>query len=509
MTTTVIYAAAQLNTYESLGIDSVQKKIFLEKTASDLVIPVINISTLNNNKNITSSVEYIDCVVDVLGADGKLQINEKSAKVKVRGNSSAYFGDEEKANTKLVPYRIKFTEKSNILGLHNGEQFKNWVLLKQDWDVIRNDIALRMGRAIFKGDAYVSDSTIVTVYVNDIYKGIYILTEQNQVNEKRVNVKIPEKNYNGTDIGYYFEIDSYHEKEKNVFKMNYEYATVADILGEERQFVEHGYTIKSDIYSPDQIDFIAKYTRNVFKIIYLAVEKNQYMTFDENYNLVNSTFINAEETIGAVFDLEAAVDMYLLYEIVHDYDVGWGSFFFAVDFSKDSKIPKLQMNSPWDFNWAYVDSFERYWAGTFSEKSFIEEHGYDRSNPWFIELAKTTWFQTLASKKWEMVSSDVKKQIDEETEFAINSESDLLKQSNQNVMKDINTLLSWITSRISWMDRTFIIPENIQHYSSNNDIQPFENVKGITVSPDQDDLEEAISVSVDGGKEMNDSSNEE
>jgi len=453
--------AAKLNTYESLGIDAVKKQEFFNKIAADSTMPAINISTQNNSMNITSSNEYIDCVVDIFSMDENLQMKERSAVVKVRGNSSAFFGDEEKAATELVPYRIKFTEKTNMLGLHHGEKFKSWVLLKQDWDVIRNDIALRMGRAIFRDDAFVSDSKIVNLYVNDKYKAVYILTEQNQVNEKRVNVKVPEKDYKGTDIGYYFEIDSYYENEKNTFKMNYEHATVTDIVGEQRQFLEHGYTIKSDIYSQDQINFIAQYTKNVFRIIYLAIEKNQFMTLDKNFNFVHSTYTNAEETIGAVLDLDAAVDMYLTYEVIHDYDVGWGSFYFAVDFSKNSKIPKLQMNSPWDFNWAYDGSTERYWAGTFSEKSFIETYGYDRSNPWLIELAKAPWFQELASKRWEMVSVAVKNQLVEEEQFANDNEHDLLKQWNEWVMYNIKDLLKWLSARVEWMDKTFVSKENV------------------------------------------------
>eukprot|EP00833_Pecoramyces_ruminatium_P009309 jgi/Orpsp1_1/1183341/evm.model.c7180000084776.1 len=448
--------AAKLNTYESLGINAIQKEAFIEKTAAESVMPAINISTKNNSEYITSSDSYIDCVVDVFNVEDNFKLKERSAEVKVRGNSSSYFGDPEKAKTELVPYRIKFTEKTNMIGLHQGEQFKNWVLLKQDWDVIRNDIALRMGRAIFGDHVYVSDSKIVSLYINDEYKGVYILCEQNQVHEKRVNVSIPEKNYNGTDIGYYIELDSYYDKEENTFLLNYEGAVVKDIVGEERQFVSHGYTIKSDIYSIDQKTFIENYTRNVFKIIYLAVEKGEYKTIDENYNLVNSTYTNAQEAISAVLDVEAAVNMYLLYEVIHDYDVGWGSFFFAVDFAENSKIPKLQMTSPWDFNWAYCDSTERYWAGTFSETSFVEKHGYDRSNPWLIELAKEQWFHDLASKKWQEVSSGVKFQISDEDQFTDDNTVDLLKQYNRNVIGDIRYLLKWITDRVNWMDKTYV-----------------------------------------------------
>ncbi|OUM69991.1 hypothetical protein PIROE2DRAFT_57062 [Piromyces sp. E2] len=394
----VFVNASNINTYESLGIDAIQKQKAEEKLASDLLFPVINISTRNNTELIIHSDYYIDCVVDVFNVkEDALSMTEASGQVKVRGNSSAFFGDPEKAKTDMVPYRVKFTKKENILGLHSGEEFKNWVFIKQDYDIIRNDIALRMGRAIAQNKYYVSDSSLVNLFVNDVFKGIYMVAEQNQVHEKRVNVTIPEKNYNGTDIGYYLELDSYYEKEKYYFPVDYEEATVKDIMGEERQFIQHHYTIKSDIYSQDQVDFIAHYFRNVFKIVYLAVEKGEYKTFDENYHLVNATYTNAQDTISLVLDIESVVDMYILYELVHDYDVGWGSFFFAIDFAENSQMRKLQMTSPWDFNWAYEGSTDRYWAGAFSEMSFILEFGHDRSNPWFIELVKENWFHELVN----------------------------------------------------------------------------------------------------------------
>ena len=43
----------------------------------------------------------------------------------------------------------------------------------------------------------------------------------------------------------------------------------------------------------------------------------------------------------------------------------------CVDFSKDSKCPKLKFTSPWDFNWAYNDSTEKYYAGAFTDKNFV------------------------------------------------------------------------------------------------------------------------------------------
>ena len=97
--------------------------------------------------------------------------------------------------------------------------------------------------------------------------------------------------------------------------------------------------------------------------------------------------------------------MYILYEIVHDYDCGEGSFFMCVDFSENSTCPKLKFTSPWDFNWAYNDSTEVYHAAAFTAQSFVNQYG-DRSNPWFIVLMKQDWFQNRVKEKWTEMNED-------------------------------------------------------------------------------------------------------
>lgn len=61
----------------------------------------------------------------------------------------------------------------------------------------------------------------------------------------------------------------YFDKEQHYFQLNYEDVTITNITGEIRNFV------KADIYSQEQFDFIGNYSQNVFKIIYLAIEKRR------------------------------------------------------------------------------------------------------------------------------------------------------------------------------------------------------------------------------------------
>lgn len=442
--------------YERLGIDEAAMGAFRTEVSQDVELPIISVNT--GGKEILSRDEYVDCAIDVFNCEEAQVLEGAFAGIRVRGNSSAFYGDVDQIRVNKVPYRIKFESKTNLLGMNDGAKCKSWVLLKSDWDLIRNDIALRFGRTIIGDNTFCTDARFVHLYVNNEFQGVYLLCEQNQVNKNRVNITEPEEGYRGTDIGYYLELDNYvwlDPETPNVW-IDYGGYTVTDIEGETRQFVPTEYSIKNDVYSQEQIDFAGKYLSNVFEIVYRACEKGEYLTFDQNYDLVASEFDNAEDTLNAVMDMQSVVDMYLLYEIVHDYDCGEGSFYMCVDFAKDSKCPKLQFTSPWDFNWTYEGSTDRYWAAAFCEQSFVDEAG-DRSNPWFIIFAKQDWFMAMAREKWTALQSKglINACVEEEISILEAYRNDLNK-GNDGAVDSAYLLLEWIESRISWMDKTFL-----------------------------------------------------
>ena len=454
-------------TYESLSADKAEKESFKKKIRSESKIPVISVTTAPDDM-IASREKYTSCVVDVFNCDEKLEINEASAGIKVRGNSSAYYGDVSQILANKVPYRIKFDKKTNMLGLNNGAECKSWVLLKSDWDLIRNDIAFRFGRTIMGDSNFCSDGQLVHLYVNEEFQGVYELCEQCQINPNRVDISEPAEGYTDTDIGYYLELDNYatSDEDNHYISMDYENATVTDINGETRQFVPAEYSIKNDLYSQNQIDFIDKYLNNLFKIVYEACENSKYHKFDENYDLVDSDVTTAEEAVSAVMDIDSVRDMYILYEIVHDYDCGEGSFYMCVDLSKDSKCPKLKFTSPWDFNWAYNDSTEKYYAGAFTDKNFVAKKG-DRSNPWFIILCKQDWFMATVKEKWTEMSREKLLQgcIKTEREYLKEYDADLRKGEEWGP-DSAEDLFNWIENRIYWLNSQWKKKSDVSNSSS-------------------------------------------
>ncbi len=407
--------------------------------------PIVNIFTYDG-EDVLSKEIYNDAVIDILNCDEALRLTAEGG-VKVRGNSSAE-GHEK-------PYRIKFTEPQNMLGLNEGMEYKSWVLLKSNWNLIADYLALKLAEEIFQGKYYSSDCTFVNVYINQRYKGLYLLCEQNQAAEGRVEIYEPAKDETRTDVGYFLEIDHYAglDPTEPYFTLDYDNIELTDFVGTTRKVVSDSYTIKSDTFSDEQRQFIAKYTEGVFKIVYEAVENGALLKFDENYNIVaaDDAYASPKEAVEAVMDLDSVVNMLILEELVHNYDVGEGSFFMAVDFSESGIYDRLTFLAPWDFNWGYEGEADGYYyGGAFQEPTY---DGRDRTNIWLTLLMKADWFQAMVKEKWNILQSDrsLNKVITEVCEEVVTLENDL--GDNAWSIDSAAGVASFVDDRIIWLNK--------------------------------------------------------
>ena len=444
--------------YYVYGIDKEQQEAYYEKI-SDIKLPIIHIST-ENKQHILSREDYVNCLVDVFNCDEQYKLEAEYAGIRIRGNSTAYYGDENEVKKNQVPYRIKFDKKTNMMGLNDGAECKSWVLLKSQWNVVPDFTAFKLAEAIMNGEYYSSDCTFAYVYVNKVFKGLYLLCEQNQINKNRVNLPEHEEGYTGTDIGYFLEIDNYAMENPYWFTMDYCGETLTDLEGTTRALVSAEYTIKNDIYSQEQVDFISKYLSNVYKIMIQAIKYEKYYTFDENYDLIDASDIydNAYDTINAVVDINSVVNMYILYEICHDYDCGEGSFYMAIDFSGQSSFSKLTFTAPWDFNWAYGDaSTGKYYAGAFNSMNFVNQYG-DRTNPWFVLLMGTDWFTDLVKEKWTELNDEGKiKYVINLCNLTIKKYWDDFTVKRYGAYPECaQDLIKWVTERVNWLNTQWL-----------------------------------------------------
>lgn len=363
---------------------------------------------------------YEECTVTVSGSDGTVLLDNVGANVKVRGNWTTTYDKK--------PLRIKFDEKQSMLGLNGGAEMKNWVLLAEykDASMLRDKAALDMARDILGEDGlYAADAEFAEVTINGEYWGVYLVTEQQQVNANRINITEPEKDYAGTDIGYFLEYDGYfyNEDPLNQFKVSYaDNAPLTPYDGEGGSgktmqcqptggwdFKEEvGFTIKSDIYSQEQHDFIANYVDNVYKIMYYAAYNGEAWVFDDSYSEISLTDdITPREAVEQVVNVNSLADMYLISELTCDADIYWSSFFAAVDFGEGGDR-KLTFEAPWDFDSGLgnknrcADGTGFYAANIVPDVNGGPNGGgmYETINPWLAVLMYEDWYRDIIRDKW-------------------------------------------------------------------------------------------------------------
>ena len=414
----------------------------LESISGEKEHPCINITTEDGSR-IKSKDEYTAAVIDVFNCEDAYRLTAAGG-VKVRGNSTADQGDEK-------PYRIKFEEKQGMLGLHGGSAYKSWVLLRSYWNLAPDYAGLSLARTIFEGKYYSTDFMYVNLYINGQPAGIYLLCEQNQAAKGRIDVYEPGPEETQTDIGYAIEMDNYASEEHPYFTLDHTGNEFEDISGETRKLWDKDYSIKSDINTEEQLKFIEKYTRGCFEILYEAPENGRAMKFDESFNTVPAEGVTPQEAVEAVIDTDSLINMLILEELVHNNDVGAGSFYMAVDFSGQSIYKRLTFLAPWDFNWAYEGkSSGKYYACTFQD---IWKDGYDRSNIWYTVAMKADWFADKVRARWRTLSgsgvlTETTKQI---LADCYTLKNDLGEESwKTDKAKDI---CNFINGRIRWLDK--------------------------------------------------------
>jgi len=422
-----------------------------EALAAKYKIPVIHITTLDN-KTIKSTDYYVPSVVDVFNCDEEYVLTA-SAGVRLRGNSTSNGWNEEK------PYRIKFTSKQNMLGLHDGAKYKSWVLLMAQWNVAMDYTGFNLANVVLDDYIYSSDCTYVIVYINDKYCGLHVLCEQNQVAEGRVEVL--EENLQTTEpmapdkMGYFLEIDNNSDDGHPCFNLDYDEVEITDYAGVTRTMDDENITIKSDILTVEQYNFIYSYTENIYRILYKACVEDVPMMFDEDYNLVSAEGVyTSEEAVRAVIDVDSFVNMTLLYELIQDYDIGAGSFYFAVDFSENSKYPKFTCTAPWDFNWAYGENPDKnFYACTWQK---LQSDKWDRSNIWLITPMLAPWYQELVACRWkELSESGVLSVVLDDITTTVKSFDAEYGDQPWKVDGAIN-VVEYVRKRIKFLDKQFI-----------------------------------------------------
>ncbi len=326
-----------------------------------LELPIISITTENGAK-IVSKTEYINGTISVLNCDEKYEITELAMQIRGRGNytwNSQYLIDGK------VPYKIKLSSKQNLLGEGSGKA-KVWTLIADHCDqaLLRNYTVLNFARSL-SGIDWNSAAQSVELYLNGEYRGVFLLCEQNQVNEFRVNVNDDVNVTDPAQRGYLIEMSGYAYQDEDP------YFTISNTSSPP-------YSVKSDLpantaLANRQIEYISDYVQRCWD----AVQSGD------------------QTKVAALIDINSAVDTYIVEELFKNLDAGWDSFYFHKDAGG-----KLVFGPIWDFDQ----------SGGNADEGCENYEGLrgGETNAWYKELLKHSWFRNLVMKRW----NELKPQID-------------------------------------------------------------------------------------------------
>lgn len=375
-------------------------------------IPIISIS-VEDGETITDTKTWKRCGVIVGGSDAAYDGENLGASIRGRGNGSFLDSPLKK------PYKIKFDQKINLLGIGQGAA-RDWLLLAQarETSFLRNFMALRMGQ-LLSGIRYSSGFLLVEVYLNGEYMGVYQLCEQVEVQGKRIAVT---EESDQDEIGFLVELDHYITKAST----------------KNGTFIVEGepYQIKSDYQTTKQYRFIENYITSVDT----ALRKGD------------------RQEIEALIDLDSFVDMYLLQEYLKNTDSGWSSFFLYREIGG-----KLIFGPPWDFDFSMGNDI-RFRNGAWDGFDMGEGYdaGYGQDNEWFKAMWKHDWFRELLAKRWYEISDSVipkmleeGREIAEVARVAIDANFDKWETLNGSYDDVVNSLMAWLQNRKQWLDENF------------------------------------------------------
>lgn len=272
-----------------------------------LEIPAIIINT-EGGQEIVSKEDYVTSTVTVTNTKDEWKLSDVSAGVRGRGNTTWTLSAKK-------PYRIKFDKKQSLLG--SSYKAKSWTLIANvsDKSLLRNYTAYELGER-FDGIDFSSKHQLVDLYLNNDYRGVYLLCDQIQTGSGRVD--IDESIAIDGNNGYFIETDSRAPSEGT---LNQDYFVFHD---ETYAFKTPDRGLQEFIDNKDvEIAYISDYLESC----YVAITDGDWTTVD---NLI---------------DIDSFVDCYIVDELFANNDCGVQSCYYYKD--KDGKLFKGPL---WDYD---------------------------------------------------------------------------------------------------------------------------------------------------------------
>ncbi|MBI9009019.1 MAG: CotH kinase family protein [Tenericutes bacterium] len=316
-------------------------------------IPEIRINTLQAQE-VVSKEEYVTGEFTLVTYNSNLEPitlhTDQTFNIRARGNSTF--------EMPKLSYRMKFSEKTNLLFDYSED---DWVILANfaDQTLIRNYLANSLSESM--NMAFTPSSAFVDVFINDEYLGNYMLTDQIEVTNDRVDIE--EKSAN-LDTGYLIEFD------KRML---------------DPQFTEgvEGW----DYFNLYGVPYVVK-SPKTDKSYY----SQQQLYYIEDYFATTLTALRNGFDYSAYIDESTFIDWFIVNELFQNVDSGYSSVYFYKDTGG-----LLKMGPIWDFdlstgNPGHLEDFLRQPEGWYTSLPY--------KNIWFNYLMEYDSFKLHLKERW-------------------------------------------------------------------------------------------------------------
>ena len=283
-----------------------------EETPSS--VPHIYITTANPSASeIASKDYYVEATLEI---DGKNVYENYTGATEIKGRGNSTWNMPKK------PYRLKLKKKASLCGF--GEA-KNYVLLANHIDptLMLNAVAFKMGQLLEM--PFTNHAVPVDVTLNGNYKGSYMLTEQVEVKENRIDLD--------EDNCIVWEFDT-----------NYD---------EDLKFMSDAFGLPVMVKDPDLTDAQFDYWRN---------DLNGFLKQFAQEPLATNTYTD-------LIDIESVAKYILVYNLTHNMEINHPK---SIYMHKEGN-GKYVMGPIWDFDWAFDyegnnEHFRRYDSSLWNER---------------------------------------------------------------------------------------------------------------------------------------------
>ena len=410
---------------------------------TNLPAMVVELSDKNGNAYPLSSVtreKYVDSKITITNTEDKFLLSSLKSSFKGRGNGSWTDSGDKKG------YKIKFDKKQSLFGRAAN---KHWVVIActnfDDVTMSRNYLAYNMGNQVFTNIEYATQARWIDLYVNNEYRGVYLLCEHVRVGNGRVDIESDYLEDNFENTGYLVEYDAYYSGVEGIdyFKVD-------------------GLKYAFTVHSPDPEDCNDETEGGLGTPYYM-----RQVAYIKDYvtDVYNAALAGNYNKFAELADVDSFVDMYILHELFKNVDAGYSSFYL---YKKPNG--KLFAGPPWDFD-ATANGAEG--RGDRTPQGIYVADSIQNGRPdaaqcaseLYISLYKTNGFKSAVKARWKVLSPTIKNYLNEtlndavyeEYKAAMGKNFALWKGKSQTAAEndwvyDIKALKQWLLDRISWLD---------------------------------------------------------